>query len=76
MILVKFFLKYQGGVGGWGGGGGGVGQIDCPQKKLPSKSPDLLGLMESEVELSKEVLLTQFTVFGIVLRVRISSSKP
>ena len=75
MILVKFFLKYQGGVGGWGGGGG-VGQIDCPQKKLPSKSPDLLGLMESEVELSKEVLLTQFTVFGIVLRVRISSSKP
>ena len=59
-----------------GGGGGGVGQIDCPQKKLPSKSPDLLGLMESEVELSKEVLLTQFTVFGIVLRVRISSSKP
>ena len=39
------------GVGGGGGGGGQidppVGQIDTPQKKLPSKSPALFRLITS-----------------------------
>ena len=30
--------------GGWGGGGAGGGCQINPQKKLPSKSPALLGL--------------------------------
>ena len=35
----------EGDGGGWEGGGGGGGQVDPPlQKKLPSKSPALLGL--------------------------------
>ena len=35
---------------GWGGGGGGRGRGVklTPQKKLPSKSPDLLGLKDFE----------------------------
>ena len=38
---------------GWGGGGGGGrGQIDPPKKKLPSKSPALLGLKDISANVS------------------------
>ena len=40
-MLHKFFLKYEKRVGG--GRGGGV-KLTLPRKKLPSKSPALLGL--------------------------------
>ena len=39
MILVKFFLKYQGGVGGWGGGGGGGWANGLPPEKTTLKKP-------------------------------------
>ena len=39
LILDKFFFKYE-------GGGGGKLTPPPPQKKLPSKSPALLGLKD------------------------------
>ena len=59
-ILEKFFLKYEGGVGRVGEG---VKLIPLPpQKKLPSKSPAILGLILANLLLRTELKRTLFDI--------------
>ena len=50
LIFDKLFFKYK---LGWGVGGGGSVKLTPVQKKLPSKSPALLGLKASIATVSK-----------------------